>query len=244
MTLSISKESPIDIQASSASNTLVATDTAALKPSNNNRNTAIGGCDLSTNSLLASNEGKASPMPSEPVAHPVAHPSPGTNTVTMEPPATGSDPIPDTVPHPSGPTSLDIDAEAYGQRESTTMNASVTPMSPVGAVKSLGGTTSATEASLDLDGVANTTNTSVTPVSPAGAVDLPGKDEVMGDATSSGLTPPDLPMDDEAPVWLFPMMEYLRGVADDTAWHRLLTEFIDFEKRGPLNGVSCDFALS
>jgi hypothetical protein len=212
MTLPILKESPIDVQASPASNTSVAADTAALKPSNNNGATAIGGRDLSTNLLLASNEGEASPTISEPIAHLLPRTSPDRKTVTLEHPVTGSCPTADVVPHPSGPTSLN----------------------------SLGGTASATEVSLNLNGVANATNASITPVSPAGAVDLPGEDVVMGDTTSSRFR---LPTDEEAPMWLFEMMEYLRRVADDATWHSLLTEFVDFESRGPPNGVSCDFTI-
>jgi hypothetical protein len=124
------------------------------------------------------------------------------------------------------------------------MNASIMPMSPVGAGKSLGGTTSATNASLDLDGAANTANASITLMSPAGDVELPGEDVVMGDATSSNPPSPDLPTDDEAPGWLLEMMEYLRGVVEDNAWHRLLTGFVDFEKRGPPNGVSSVFTIA
>jgi hypothetical protein len=67
--LSISKDSLTDVHASPTSNTSVAADATALNPSNDNGATAIGGHDLSTNPILAANEGEASPTLSEPVAH-------------------------------------------------------------------------------------------------------------------------------------------------------------------------------
>jgi hypothetical protein len=44
--------------------------------------------------------------------------------------------------------------------------------------------------------------------------------------------------DDNLPTWLTQMIKYLRDVAEDTAWQDLVTEFVDFERHGPPNGVS------
>jgi hypothetical protein len=44
--------------------------------------------------------------------------------------------------------------------------------------------------------------------------------------------------DENLPPWISPMIQYLRGVTENTAWQDLVTEFLDFEKRGPPNGVS------
>jgi hypothetical protein len=43
------------------------------------------------------------------------------------------------------------------------------------------------------------------------------------------------------PPWLVPMINYLRGVATDTAWQNLVTEFVEFEKGDPPAGVSFFF---
>lgn len=44
--------------------------------------------------------------------------------------------------------------------------------------------------------------------------------------------------DDNLLPWLSQMIQYLCGIAEDTAWQDLVTEFIDFEKQGPPNSVS------
>jgi hypothetical protein len=63
-------------------------------------------------------------------------------------------------------------------------------------------------------------------------------DVVMGDAASAD-TLAQKPQDDEnLPSWLVVMIKYLRGVAEDTVWQNLVTEFVKFEKGGPPNGVS------
>jgi hypothetical protein len=61
-------------------------------------------------------------------------------------------------------------------------------------------------------------------------------DVVMNDATASSLSAP--PNDNDLPTWLAHMIGYLREVSEDDAWQDLVTEFIDFEKRGPPHGVS------
>lgn len=78
-------------------------------------------------------------------------------------------------------------------------------------------------------------------------------DVVMQDATPSALelrnnsaavtqdttsTSSQLRNDDGLPVWLSQMIGYLRGVSEDIAWQELVTEFVDFERRGPPHGVS------
>jgi len=74
-----------------------------------------------------------------------------------------------------------------------------------------------------------------------GPKDLEGStdnDMAMRDATS-GVLPSPKPLNDEAlPPWLTKMISYLRGVAPDMAWQDLVTEFVEFEKCGPQNGVS------
>lgn len=61
---------------------------------------------------------------------------------------------------------------------------------------------------------------------------------VMQDVPSSALPSPDVQGEKDLPVWLARMMGYLRGVSEDAAWQNLVTEFVDFEKRGPPHGVS------
>ena len=71
------------------------------------------------------------------------------------------------------------------------------------------------------------------------AASIPGEkvdDDVVMQATTS--TSSQLRDDAELPVWLSQMIGYLRGVSDDVAWQELVTEFVDFERRGPPNGVS------
>ena len=46
--------------------------------------------------------------------------------------------------------------------------------------------------------------------------------------------------DENLPPWLLPMIKYLCGVAVDTAWQNLITEFVEFEKGSPPAGV-CSF---
>jgi hypothetical protein len=73
---------------------------------------------------------------------------------------------------------------------------------------------------------------------PKDSEDGPDHDVAMRDATS-GVLPSLKPRNDEdLPPWLTKMINYLRGVAPDTAWQDLVTEFIEFEQRGPQNGVS------
>jgi hypothetical protein len=61
------------------------------------------------------------------------------------------------------------------------------------------------------------------------------RDVVLRDTTS---TSSQLRNDEEVPVWLSQMIAYLRGVSEDVAWQELVTEFVDFERRGPPHGVS------
>ena len=63
-------------------------------------------------------------------------------------------------------------------------------------------------------------------------------DVAMNNATSGVLPSPKPRKDDDLPLWLDKMISYLRGIAPDTAWQDLVTEFVEFEKRGPQNGVS------
>lgn len=60
-------------------------------------------------------------------------------------------------------------------------------------------------------------------------------DAVMSDSSSLVQEPQN---DVNLPPWLVPMIEYLRGVATDTAWQTLVTEFVKFEKGDPPTGVS------
>lgn len=47
------------------------------------------------------------------------------------------------------------------------------------------------------------------------------------------------PIDDKnLPVWLSNMIGFLRQSSQDSAWQALLTEFVAFEKSGPVTGVS------
>jgi hypothetical protein len=57
----------------------------------------------------------------------------------------------------------------------------------------------------------------------------------MGDAAAPAQKPQD---DENLPPWLAAKIKYLREVADDTVWQNLVTDFVDFEKGGPPNGVS------
>ena len=47
--------------------------------------------------------------------------------------------------------------------------------------------------------------------------------------------------DENLPPWLLLMIKYLHGVAVDTAWQNLVTEFIEFKKGGPPAGVCFTF---
>ena len=49
--------------------------------------------------------------------------------------------------------------------------------------------------------------------------------------------------DDNLPLWLALMIDYLRGVSEDVAWPDLVTEFVDFKKHYPLNGVSLSISF-
>jgi len=60
-------------------------------------------------------------------------------------------------------------------------------------------------------------------------------DVVMQQTTS---TSSQLRNDNDLPVWLSLMITYLRRVSEDVAWQGLVTEFVDFERRGPSSGVS------
>ena len=60
-------------------------------------------------------------------------------------------------------------------------------------------------------------------------------DVVMGDVAAPAQKPQD---DENLPPWLAAKINYLRGVTDDPVWQNLVTDFVDFEKAGPPNGVS------
>ena len=66
-------------------------------------------------------------------------------------------------------------------------------------------------------------------------------DIAMCDGTFEPM-PSNIPRNDEdLPAWLVPMIGYLRGVAEETAWQDLVTEFVEFEKSNPPAGVSFCF---
>ena len=48
--------------------------------------------------------------------------------------------------------------------------------------------------------------------------------------------------DTDLPAWLLQMIKYLREVSEDVPWQDLVTDFVDFEKRGPPSVVSFSFA--
>jgi hypothetical protein len=82
------------------------------------------------------------------------------------------------------------------------------------------------------------------PITLPGAADatpsnaLLSNDVVMSDV-GSGSSPQLKDLDDGIlPQWFTPIFDYLRGVAQDTAWQELVTEFLIFEKSGPAIGVS------
>ena len=69
------------------------------------------------------------------------------------------------------------------------------------------------------------------------------EDGATDDATMRPATPavspsPKSQNDDNLPTWLTQVIKYLRDVAEDTAWQDLVTEFVDFERHDPRNGVS------
>ena len=72
---------------------------------------------------------------------------------------------------------------------------------------------------------------------------LPANDVAMSRAGFEEAEPEALD-DGDLPQWLTSMLDYLRGVALDTAWQDLVKEFLDFEKSCPPNGVSFIFHLS
>jgi hypothetical protein len=66
-----------------------------------------------------------------------------------------------------------------------------------------------------------------------------GTNDVDVHPVPSGVSPSPKPKnDDHLPPWLAQMIEYLRGVHEDAAWQNLVTDFVDFEKLNPPNGVS------
>jgi len=46
------------------------------------------------------------------------------------------------------------------------------------------------------------------------------------------------------PAWLLQMIKYLREVSEDVPWQDLVTDLVDFEKRGPPAGVSFFICLT
>ena len=69
------------------------------------------------------------------------------------------------------------------------------------------------------------------------------EDGATNDVTMCLVTPAVSPLpksrnDDNLPTWLTQMIKYLRNIAEDTAWQDLVTEFVDFERHEPPNGVS------
>jgi hypothetical protein len=65
-----------------------------------------------------------------------------------------------------------------------------------------------------------------------------GDDVLMRDATSGASAFQKPRNDEDLPPWLAPMIEYLRGLVEDAAWQDLVSDFVEFEKRRPANGVS------
>jgi len=68
--------------------------------------------------------------------------------------------------------------------------------------------------------------------------DKGNNDVLMGDLSPLVQKPQN---DINLPPWLVLMIKYLRGVATDTAWQNLVTEFVKFEKGDPPTGVSFFF---
>ena len=63
-------------------------------------------------------------------------------------------------------------------------------------------------------------------------------DADMQDVMSSNCPSSGYRVDEDIPSWLTSMIGYLRGLSEDVTWQTLVTEFLDFEKRGPPHGVS------
>ena len=64
-------------------------------------------------------------------------------------------------------------------------------------------------------------------------------DMVMWDGPAAMKQPTN---DENLPLWLLPMIKYLRRVAVDTTWQNLIMKFIEFEK-GSLPAGVCSFLL-
>jgi len=73
---------------------------------------------------------------------------------------------------------------------------------------------------------------------PAIPTETPSNNDVNMRSATSGVTPSPKPKDNNLPPWLTLMVDYLHGVSEDVAWQDLVTEFVDFKKHYPLNGVS------
>lgn len=67
-------------------------------------------------------------------------------------------------------------------------------------------------------------------------------DVVMQDSTTNATPSLVVRNDADLPAWLAPMIKYLRTVVEDPRWQDMVTEFVEFEKRGPSNGVSSCFS--
>jgi len=61
--------------------------------------------------------------------------------------------------------------------------------------------------------------------------DVTTSDELLGETPASA-------NDKGLPPWLGEMIEYLRGVSAIRAWQDLVTDYVEFEKGGPPNGVT------
>jgi hypothetical protein len=69
-------------------------------------------------------------------------------------------------------------------------------------------------------------------------------DVVMGDTTALD-TPAQKPQNNKnLPPWLAGMIKYLCKVAEDMLWQNLVTEFVEFKKGGPPNGIWLPCSLS
>ena len=73
---------------------------------------------------------------------------------------------------------------------------------------------------------------------------FPSNGNINMHPATTGVAPcPKHKNDDNLPPWLALMIQYLCGVSEDAAWQDLVTEFVNFKKHHPPNGVSLNISF-
>jgi len=169
-----------------------------------------------------------------------------TLTTTQPAPTTVEAPqaVSDAAAHPT-PSTIPLDTQAPTEKPSPTVGviqSSPSHADSTGSISAINPASAISYAAPDAALATPPTGLSSEPTAVGGEQlnqDLKGNDDVVMRDSPSLVQKPHNNVN--LPPWLIPMIKYLCGVAMDTAWQNLVTEFVEFEKGDPPTRVSFFF---